>query len=726
MKLKLPARLTGEKVWRGQIPVVDGLMALDTECTGLDPWGTMGVDRLNYPALPFAISMCNADGDTTYLRWQVDATTRRVAIEDNTWLRLVLLDEKVVKVLFNGTYDLRMLELGGYTIRGEVFDCMLAAHTLWPYEYTHQLKPLTKKFCSIEDDDIKSLMVSVQKARNAVRSARKRIDTGKTKPGDIDLARTAIYEPPRDEYSDKKVGDTNAAKADMWLADAEQYARRDAYRTAVLYETVVSGLDADQEAGGSLWETFRQEQALAPIIKRMEDRGVRLDWKKVDELGAFYHGLMAEHEKAAIDLSHVGFEIGSPIEIQTEAFVHQNLSILNYVIDKHTGEPTRCAHCKRDMQLIESCQICRGTGSNPQCDSEFLAHHGVEHGLDDALTPKNKWAWHVLHFKAARSMLSFVKSYKKFGENRSGTWVIHPNYKQVGPETGRMACERPNLQNVADDDSGKRRCTVPYLIRQCFVPRKDHVFFSPDYSQIEIWLLYLRSGDAELGKILLAGGDTHGKVARACVPGTFDLEQAVADKKVDPDSLSPGRLSNLKAYVKARKKAKNTQFCKVYGGGPSKIAKTAGCSLEEAIEFARAYEATFKGVSSFMRRNTNIVKHTGRIKNFYGREYHIHPQRAYVGTNYDIQGSAADLIKRAMIRVDDVCTRELSNQAHLLLQVHDELLVEAHRDVATESSMRKIAEAMQADYVMWKCPVPFPVGMKVCEHRWSEGREVKL
>jgi DNA polymerase I-like protein with 3'-5' exonuclease and polymerase domains len=728
MRLKLPTRIfPPPSIFGGEIPVVDGWVAFDTETTGLDPWGRRGVDRILAPARAFMVSVCNADGDTTFARWAVNKTNRVVDCwQGLVWLPQILADKKIVKVMFNATYDLRMLEKAGFVVKGEVIDAMLMAHTVWPEEYTHELKPLTKKFCAIEDDDKDALMETVQKARAAVHAARKRIETEKTKSGDAELAATAIYEPPPDPYSDKKQTDKWAAKADMWLGDlsmVEEYARRDALRTATLKELCVQALDDNEQNGGKLWTLFRMEQQLQLVIKKMEDKGVALDWLRVDELGTFYHDLMEEHRKAA---DHIvpkeNFDIESTQDIQEQCFIVEKLDHLNYCFNKVTKQPTPCPFCKK--RPTTPCLICRGKRMNPQVDGEFFAHHGVMHGLDeDRMISKNAFCWHVLHYKAARAMLSFVKSYKKFGEKQpGGYYVLHPNYKQVGPETGRMACERPNLQNVADGDSGKKRCTVPYLIRDCFVPRPGYVFLSPDYSQIEIWLLFLRSGDTALGSILLSGGDTHGKVALAVVPGSFDLEQATKDKKVDPSTLSSGRLQNLKSYIETRKRAKNTQFCKVYGGGPGKIAKTARCTLEEATKFYNMYAETFSGVTKFMRMKTNEAKYTGKTKNFYGREYMINPNRAYVATNYDIQGSAADLIKRAMIRVAEVCTQKASN---LLLQVHDELLLESPKD-RYEETMLPVAQAMQADWKLWKCPVPFPVGMKVCERKWSEGREVKL
>lgn len=724
-----PRGSTLDQLDRTKLVGDDAWISFDTETTGLDPWGTMGVDRKHWPARPFFVSICDPDGQTYWERWNVDARTRRVIAEPSDALVALLEDKSIAKVAFNAPIDVRGLRLSGLNLRGRVIDVLLMAHVLDPDAFDKRLKPLCKKWLDITIDDEEAVLKSTQKGRAAVRLARMRLARGKPIASDTDLAAYAIYEAPQSEYDEKKKTDNDSAKADMWLADPqllETYGVKDAERTAMLYLACKDALDRGV-AGEAGWANYEMEQELQPVVMRMEEKGIAAEKEKVAEIVEFYHELVKDHD-AAIE-AEVGDEFNTRSWkcMQREFFRNRKYRPLAYSVKKKRTEEGRiqkevqCQWCKG-----RGCETCQQTGKSPICDGEFLAHIGIDHSGDEP-APKDKLAWHILHQRACQTMLGYICAYDRYLVREGDHWILHPNFKQAGPVTNRFAAEKPNLQNVADDDSGKKKVDVPYRSREPFIPRKGRVLYLPDYSQIEIWVLYLRSKDENLGKILLSGGDTHGKVAAQCVPGAFDLEQALKDKDVDPAELTPGRLANLKAYTKNRKKAKNTQFCKVYGGGAGKIAKTAGCTFAEAEEFSARYESSFPGIAQFMRDNISFARKHGYIENAFGRRYPIESSRAYVATNYDIQGSAADLIKRAMIRVHKLQCEKYDGKMDLLLTIHDELAIEADLSIHKETTMRDIATAMQADYTVLGCPVPFPVGMKVATERWGvKLREVKL
>lgn len=713
----------------GSLVTTEQWIAFDTEGTGLDPWGTRGLDREHEPARPFAVSLCDPDGETGFERWRVDPHTRKVSAAPSKELTRILGDASLTKVLFNAPYDLRMLRLSGVTVRGPIIDVVLMVQVLDPDAFDKRLKPLAARICGVSNDDEKDLTESIKKIRQRVRSARLRVKTGSDNPEDKHLAKYAIHEPEVNEWEALKTKDDSSIMADCFLGDydaLEKYARIDALRTALLYENCKAALDKDAANGGKLWDIYHMEQKLQVVVTAMEDRGIRIDPVRNDDLVDYYLKLIGKHTKDIRKYGGVDFNPKSWKGKQKYFFKDRNFIPIRYSEKKNrannrTVQYPQCQWCKG-----VGCKVCQNTGRSPKCDGEFLELIGVDKSGDE---PKMKepLAWHILHHSASSSMLGFCSAFKKFSTIENGVHILHPNYRQAGPVTGRFSAERPNLQNVADDDSGKKKVAIPYRARESFIPRDDHVLYLPDYSQIEIWILYLRSKDKELGKILLSGGDTHGKVAQTVVPGAFDLDQAVHDKNLDPTKLTPGRLSNLKAYVKTRKKAKNTQFCKVYGGGAGKIAQTAGCSLQEAEEFVERYESTFTGITEFMDYNVNFTRKNGYIQNAYGRTYPIDRDRAYVATNYDIQGSAADLIKRAMIAVYvDLCEDKYKDQMFLELTIHDELCLDVHMDIDCYETQMDVANKMQADYKLLGCPIPFPVGMKIATERWSESKEVKL
>jgi DNA polymerase I-like protein with 3'-5' exonuclease and polymerase domains len=701
------------------------ILAVDTETTGLDNRGTKGIDREQEPARPFFCSLCDADGNIAWIRWYVDPTTRKVVFrktKESEILRNWLLDEEVTKVFANAPFDARMLKELGFVIRGEVIDAQLAAHVVKPDLFTYALKPLCKNLIGFDDGDEELLDKSAQKARAAVKSARRRVATEKEKAGDRMLAKYAINSSDEDQ----------AYKADFWLADHKllaDYGGKDALRTMSLWIALREIMDEDMEKPNAessrMWEAFRLEQELQPIVMKMEDRGIAVDMNKCKELREFYTDIHKTAAKGIIQETHADFNPASNPQMQIEFFVNRKHRPTRWVTKKRAKEPTPCQHCKG-----EGCEVCWETGHNPQCNSDFLAQIGVkrELGLDgeDVLTPNDLLAYHILRMKAAKSMRDFADSYLKLAVAHGDGYAIHPHYRQAEAATLRFSCSNPNLQNVADDDSGKKKIDVPYRPRECFVPRKNHVILAPDYSQIEVWLLMLRSGDPTLRAMLSAGGDLHGRIASSLWSKDFDLDGALADKKKKPTELSKHALNNLKTYVNRRKRSKNIQFCKIYGGGAAKIGFMIGCSVDDAKKFISDWENLFSEVANYMERKVHEAKMTGFSENAYGYRYPVSRGFEYVAVNYDIQGSAAMLIKRAMVKTfKDTCA-QFPGLVDLLLTIHDELLVEVSKEVDWMSAAKVIESAMQADWKLLKNPIPFPVGMKLIETSWAQAKEVKL
>lgn len=732
IKRRARPRWIGERSVEGTVEQLDGAwLAIDTETTGLDHRGERGVDRQVEPARAFMATFCDPEGRTCWARWRVDAHTRKVEAPDwSSWgfdrLKATLEDEGTPKVFFNAPFDLRHLGLVGAKVKGEIIDASLAAHVVRPDLYDYRLKPLCERMLGIDVEDSSVLDKNVQSFRLHVGLARKRIAAGKAKPGDAELAMVAINPSEEDQ----------AYKADFWLADAllcSTYGAKDAYRTAALWQACKEAMDLDAaEEDGVLWRTFRMEQELQRHILRMEDRGIGVDPSKVDELVKFYRGLEEKAREAIVEEVGEDFNPRSNPQMQEEFFVKRGHLPIKYVTKKRQKVPNPCPRCKGREPKVLACKMCQGNGFNPQCNGDFLAKIGVKRELGDGgeevLLPNDALAFHLLRAKAAKAMGDFALKYRHYMVREPEGWALHPNYKQCEAITLRLSCEKPNLQNVADDDSGKKRIDVPYRPRECFVPRSGCTLLAPDYSQIEVWLLMLRSGDETLRETLLAGGDTHGRIASKLWGKDFNLDEALADKKRPVRSLSKAAYANLKNYTNRRKRSKNIQFCKIYGGGATKIGEMIGCSTEEAKRFIADWEELFHDVAGWMSQKIHTAKRHGWSENIYGYRYPVERDFAYCAVNYDVQGSAAFLLKRAMIKVGELAERRLD---HLwpLLTVHDELILETSLPRETKA-MRdlqlEVVAAMQADWRMLKCPVPFPVGMKVITTNWAEAKEVAL
>ena len=237
------------------------------------------------------------------------------------------------------------------------------------------------------------------------------------------------------------------------------------------------------------------------------------------------------------------------------------------------------------------------------------------------------------------------------------TGRVHTTFNQTGAATGRLSSSNPNLQNIPI------RTELGREIRAAFVPRNGWVLVVADYSQIELRLLAHMSEDALLVKSFRAGEDIHTRTA-AEVFG------------VGPLMVTP----------EMRRNAKAVNFGIVYGQTPFGLAASLGIDRREAETYIRQYFERYSGVKKFIERTIEEVRKTGVAKTLVGRERPIpdmntrNPNaRSFAertAVNTPLQGTAADLIKMAMIRID----RELQgrgSQARMLLQVHDELVLEA-------------------------------------------------
>ncbi len=246
------------------------------------------------------------------------------------------------------------------------------------------------------------------------------------------------------------------------------------------------------------------------------------------------------------------------------------------------------------------------------------------------------------------------------------TGRIHTSFNQTGAATGRLSSSDPNLQNIPV------RTPRGEAIRRAFVAPPGAVLLTADYSQIELRLLAHLSGDPAFVEAFAQGGDIHRQTA-AIIFG------------VPQDQVTP----------EMRARAKTINFATIYGQGAFALSRQLGITLDEAKEFIRQYFARFAGVRAWLDRTVAAAREKGFVETIFGRRRYI-PElrdrnfnvRAFgerTATNSPLQGSAADLIKIAMIRID----RALAEQhlgARMVLQVHDELVFEVPEAEQTSAS----------------------------------------
>jgi len=255
------------------------------------------------------------------------------------------------------------------------------------------------------------------------------------------------------------------------------------------------------------------------------------------------------------------------------------------------------------------------------------------------------------------------------------TGRVHSVLNQTGTATGRLSSSEPNLQNIPV------RTELGRQFRRFFIPKNEnYVLIDADYSQIELRLLAHISGDKNMIDAFLSGEDIHTMTA-AKVFG------------VSPEAVT----SDL------RKKAKAVNFGILYGIGEYSLSEDLGISRTQAKEYIDSYFAEFSEIRSYLDKVREDAKRDGYVTTFFGRRRYI-PELSSsnknlqhfgerVAMNSPIQGTAADVIKIAMIRVAKEL-KEKSLDARLILQVHDELILESHRDCA-EEARRVLVEAME-------------------------------
>lgn len=267
---------------------------------------------------------------------------------------------------------------------------------------------------------------------------------------------------------------------------------------------------------------------------------------------------------------------------------------------------------------------------------------------------------------------------------------IHTNFKQTGTATGRLSSTEPNLQNIPIKTELGRE------FRRYFVPKsKDYLLIDADYSQIELRLLADISGDRHMIEAFKSGEDIHTSTASKVFG-------------VSPDEVG----------IELRKRAKAVNFGIVYGIGDFSLSQDLKITRKQAREYIDSYLATYAGVDAYLKNIVVSAYDCGYVVTAFGRRRYIPELDGHnkmlkkfgerVAMNSPIQGTAADIIKIAMINVDKKL-RESGLDARLILQVHDELIVEAHMNCA-EQALEILREEME-NAVKLSVPLEVEVGV---------------
>jgi DNA polymerase-1 len=366
------------------------------------------------------------------------------------------------------------------------------------------------------------------------------------------------------------------------------------------------------------------EQPLVPVLMRMENRGVLIDR---DMLRAQSRQISTQlQELVGLARKEAGFDfnVDSPKQLQQVLYEKLNLPVLRKT---PTGQPS-------------------------------TAEDVLEELAESYALPRI-----VLDYRTLAKLKSTYTD-KLPEQINPRTGRVHTSYHQAVAQTGRLSSSDPNLQNIPIRRGEGRR------IRQAFIAPEGHVLLAADYSQIELRIMAHLSGDAGLLSAFAEDRDVH----QATAAEVFGV--ALADVSADQ-----------------RRLAKTINFGLIYGMSPFGLARQLGIERSAAQQYVERYFARYPGVKRFMDDTRARARDSGFVETVYGRRLYLPDIRAsnrqlqqYAersAINAPMQGTAADIIKRAMIAVDAWCERD-EVPARLIMQVHDELVLEVRHDLVEE------------------------------------------
>lgn len=507
-------------------------------------------------------------------------------------LKPLLEDESVLKIGQNLKYDANVLKNHGINVQGIAHDTMLESYVLNSTVTRHNMDALADKYLGHQ---------------------------------------TIHYE----EVAGK--GAKQVCFDQVTIEVAAPYAAEDADVSLRLHQCLFEKLEAEP----SLMKVYQElEMPLLPVLARMEQTGVLVDERMLQQQSTELAEKIQQLENQAHAAAGEAFNLGSPKQIQAILYDKLGLPILKKT---PKGQPSTAESVLQDLAI-------------------------------DFPLPKL-----ILEYRSFSKLRSTYTD-KLPKQINPVTGRVHTSYHQAVTATGRLSSSDPNLQNIPVRSEEGRR------IRQAFIAEPGYTVLAADYSQIELRIMAHLSQDAGLMKAFQDGLDVH-KATAAEVFGV-SLEQVEGHQ---------------------RRSAKAINFGLIYGMSAFGLAKQLGIERGAAQGYINLYFERYPGVKQYMDETRELAREQGYIETLLGRRLYLPDINAKNGQlrqyaertaiNAPMQGTAADIIKMAMIKVDQWMTIE-SPPVRMVMQVHDELVFEVKNDYleqATSIINRKMSEALKLD-----------------------------
>ncbi len=555
---------TGEEAAR-LAEILSGLtdFCFDTETNSLDP--------LNAQLVSIAFSWEKGSGTMLWL-----PPGREPAEKLLRPLIPVFENEKIRKTGQNLKFDIQVLSGYGISVRGPLFDTMLAHYLLEP-DMRHNMDLLSSQYLGYEPVHIEELIGERGPRQKTMR--------------DVEKERVKEY----------AVEDTDVT-----------------WQLMNLFEPMLVGQGLDRLAA-------EIEMPLIRVLAAMERDGVMIDENVLKTYAVTLRETIIRLEQEIYSLAGHEFNISSPKQLGEILFVRLRLD--------DNARLTKTKQYRTDEEVLQ-----RLTGKHPIIEK-------------------------VLEYRGLKKLLStYVEALPQLIDPKTGR--IHTTYNQAVASTGRLSSTNPNLQNIPVRDAEGRE------IRKAFIPAAGKIFLSADYSQIELRLMAHLSGDSAMISDFLSGQDIHSATASKI----FGVPVPEVTREM-------------------RARAKTANFGIIYGISAFGLSERLTIGRKEAKELIDGYFTSYPGVRAYMDESIRKARETGYVTTMFGRRRYlpdIHSRNQVVRGNAErnainapLQGSAADIVKIAMVRIASRLEREMP-EAKMILQVHDELIFEVEKDKAEE------------------------------------------
>ena len=445
---------------------------------------------------------------------------------------------------------------------------------------------------------------------------------------------------------------------DVGLKEATEYAGEDADVTFRLYNLLKERLDKEKLT--KIYEVF--EKPMVEVLSEIEINGVKVDKDYLDKLSKKFANKILKIEKEIYSLARKEFNIGSPKQLGE--IIYNDLKIANL-------KKTKKGSLATNATILE--------------DLAFKGHKFPSLVLD----------WRQLS-KLKNTYTDALQDHINKNTNR-----VHTSFLLAATNTGRLASSDPNLQNIPIKTEDGRE------IRKSFIAEKNNALISADYNQVEMRILADLADVKELKKAFKNKDDIHNLTASQ----VFNIPI----NKID---------QNL------RRKAKAINFGIIYGITQYGLAKQISVSKQEALDFINSYFKKFPEIKDYMQSTIKFCQKNGYVNNIFGRRIHLRgindknfnvrsfQERAAI--NAPIQSSAADIIRLAMINLQDLILSKKIQDTKMLLQIHDELIFECSKNKlsSVEKIIKKTMESVSSsDHHMFE--IPLDVNIK-SGNNWEE------